>query len=394
MARRKVTMLEAFQASERATAEQAVSEQRRLAAEREKDARREEAARAAQDWKRRIGEGVGSLFAGRDETEGAGAAPGRARASEGESSESAVQNATGRGREPSWSSSGLDEGDLVDANAVASHGGFVAMGAPAEHPESAEELTAGAAPRPDAADDDAMVEPVPHHTGSSDAEDGGEDPPSALDDLTPEQLAEASAEPPEFAIPMTARGFAVVACAALAGVFVLGMKFGSGGGAVDAGDGEESGRSRAAAAPYTFDRPAGAGAAASDRALPPPSELFAPENPRAEPEVGEEALSVEDRLSAVDRAFVAPETAFSILSRTYNDSADHTELAWSTYDALADRGFPVVRPFLQGRRIFLFVGAAQSRKALEETASKLRSVELDGAKEFRDAQIVNVDRFR
>ncbi|MEM9383218.1 MAG: hypothetical protein AAGB93_24955, partial [Planctomycetota bacterium] len=55
MTRRKVTMLDAFQASARESAERAAAERRRIVAEREREARREEALRTAGELRRQLG---------------------------------------------------------------------------------------------------------------------------------------------------------------------------------------------------------------------------------------------------------------------------------------------------------------------------------------------------
>lgn len=453
-------MLEAFQASERATEERAVMEQRRLAAEREKDVRREESARSAQEWKRRIGEGVGSLFGpkrpegddlassgdyedhehadelgeeGGPETDAVvvagppsssppsadvgthGAAGSGANSGPVEDAVQVTSAAPGRGREPSWSSSGIDESEFVDASppsagAVAQQDlsqndtGDAAPGAHShEHGAAGSaEVSAGA---PGAQDGEAAAEALDAERpeGASDPMGDEETAGVSSDGPSLDELEAALVDPEEFALPMSGRTFGIILGVALATVFVLGLSIGGASGDEPVHAGSGSGRTAdPSSAGARFERPDPAAGAANDGA---PVVLAPPGASRAgiggagggiAEEERVEGPALDPGLTGADRAFFDPAMKYTIMAIVYERNTTNESLAWEAYDLLAAKGFPVVQPVPVEQRIFIFVGAAETVAELKTLKGELRSLKVGGSgqKEFHDAFVVNADRYR
>lgn len=98
--------------------------------------------------------------------------------------------------------------------------------------------------------------------------------------------------------------------------------------------------------------------------------------------------------SAADRAFLDPENRFSILAITYDDAGD-LELAWKTYDYLAERHLPVVSPLESNGKLLLHIGAAAELDELAPLLSLVKSTPSpSGRSEFSTAYFVNLEDYR
>ncbi|MEO0661034.1 MAG: hypothetical protein AAFZ87_05815, partial [Planctomycetota bacterium] len=403
MPRRRVTMLEAFQASARKSALEAASQKRRAADERERDAKRADAIKTTQLWLGRIGDGVGSLWSG---LRGEDASPGPETATR---REAAVVPFDRRPPPPAH------EPRPDGAEAGSAEAGSGAQAPPAASPDAAgvegsSERSEGAL-RPPLPRTPASEVPGPGTSGAGDAPDPTADPTA---DAAAEQLgfeegaAERRAEreaveaalrsngETAFALPITGRAFAAVVAVLLGVVFALGFRLGSGDPAEAAAPVEETG-SRGLARIELTAPPSGAGPADARRTagasrVPAPaggassapgSSARRSSGEAAEPSAGEpsaggrSAPAASAAVRAADAAFDDPRNRYSILAVTYAATRTNEKLAWEAYDQLAAAGLPVVSPVLDSadRKIFLFVGATEAEAQLRPLLNDVKAVE-------------------
>ncbi len=270
MARRKVTMLDAFKVSARESQERLLTERRRVAAEREKEARRDEASRSASEWGRRLGEGVGSWWSHLWGAEGRPSAleprdsSAATRLPAGESTSSEVSQAGAEGSAPGSGSPSGASGAGSQATPIDRRPARVSSW---ESPQSTASVVADGTPgaRVDSGEGsgessggggglDATRAALEKGAGESTDEPGvgaplrgqvdlGEAPVERLSDPS----ARAAFDIDEFSLPMSGRLFSVLVAVALATVFGLGILLGGGSKGVDASEGEAAGAAGRAA---------------------------------------------------------------------------------------------------------------------------------------------------
>lgn len=340
MSRRKVTMLEAFQASAKDAAERAATERRRLIAEREKEIRREEAARTAGDLRGRMSARLGLS--------------GRRPAEEPE--------------DASWAPPVPLDVAVVPAT----------EDSPADVPalEAAQQRT--------------TADATPELTAVGRV-------------LDPDTLEEASAlEETLFTLPMSARTFSVLQALLLASVFFVGWSVGGAGDATpgnEASTARAAGRNAGPGAGPSIDslgNRAGMGRkpvnSKSGKASSAPS---APAMSNAAPPVTGGLNTVDDDYTAADRLFQSPGMKYTVLAFTCPNTTEDADKAWDTYDVLRAEGLPAVRPIQRGDRIFVFVGASAKLAELRGTEKRLHELRSRTGKHvFRGAYPVSIDRYK
>lgn len=350
MTRRKVTMLEAFQASAREAAERAAAERRRALAERDRAVR-------------------------------AGAPVGDAHRSPDLDLDGVVP---------------LERGRSV-------HDAPLPRDEPALAPPATETEAAPALPLDVVAPGVSESEPE----SSRDEQPAAETPPSGpAPELTeigkaldPSRIEEAAAfEPDVFALPMTARTFVLMQAALLATTFFLGWSIRGGGAAAappqqDRADDPAS----AALAPGAMGaRPTRSGGPVL---LPTSIDAGMPEQSTSARSTSTQSTTEQtpsDPDTAADDAFLDPANRFTVLAITYSRSDTSLGLAWAAYDRLSEAGLPVVKPRERGGRIFLFVGAAEAKGQLLSLVTRLKAFEggSGDAYPFRSSFVVNLDDYR
>ncbi len=454
MARRKVTMLEAFQRSARESAERAAAERRRVIAEREKEIRRSETARAAQEFSSRLsqraGDSVGSLIAGIR----GGAADVAADPSAG----STVPPAGVEGAEASQAASSAAAPDIHSVPAVAPNDRLAprtpeerSAGVSADSPAVSLERSGPALPSFDRAVQPELPDVSTASMGSAgaaastrdDEEAPSVEPPAsaaeepelevsvgeapedqAFADASHEEVEEAIAalESEVLELPMSPKTFAILGLAAVAAVFMIGFSFGNrerprvdspgDSGFLRAGYGEaEQPRSGSA---HPLDRPwaprgtdevalSGAGVPSDGRAVPsvgaalPAESGPDPQGPDPRGPGTEPTEPTGPVLTHADMMFQDAKMNFTILAITYTRTEAHAQLAMETYNLLHDEGFPVIHPIEKGSRIYVFVGAAEKMgdlEGLKQELQDLRSGQRREAHPFRTAYLVNTDPYR
>lgn len=388
MSRRKVTMLEAFQASARRSVERAAEEQRRLAEERERSARKAAAAKSTQAWRRRLADGVGSIFGSQSEPAAEGPAP------EGPAGDPAAAVDVVPGveqAEPDAASGPPDEGVQPESPGASGDGAPEASQEPPAPPWSRQAPPPAPVSEPAAAPTDAAREPGPP------------DAAGPMDTL-PSSLEEALGTPEgHFIVPISPRVFAAGAALLLATAFLLGMSLG-GGAEDDPGGTARAAERRDAASMGAFGATPGARVAAEPRAGgagpgAAPGTAPAPGAPAGERSAAQgDAAAAPAGLSSADRAFMDPANSVTLLAVTYELTETNKALALATYGVLAEAGFPVVSPVLSAdkHRIFLFVGAAETRAQLKTLQRELQAFETPGKgrREFFEAYFVNAADYR
>ncbi|QDV08231.1 hypothetical protein Poly30_37670 [Planctomycetes bacterium Poly30] len=436
MARRKVTMLEAFQRSARESAERAAAERRRVIADREKEIRRAETAKAAHELGHRLSQrandSMGSLLAGirghavdavvddPSKVDGAGEGP----AMPGESAAQAP--ATDIHRVPPLLLNPLAESlsdSTVDGEAVG-------------------DPVAGAVPRPPTRSGPALpafdrathgdltqvatgprAGTLPAGSPSEGAATAGEEADEALEedpfgDASQEEVEQAiaSLQDEVFELPMGARMFALLSAAVVAVVFMMGYTVGhqsrSAGSPASAAGAERGSRATSLSG---LD-----GGPASAMVLQPPGQLssetetstevglaYGGRNGQSRSEMpsrdsqdskgsGASSATPAFTMTPEDETFHSPAMRFSILAITYTRTQAHAQLAMETYDYLYEEGFPVIHPIEKDSRIYLLVGAARTQAELMQLRTEIRELRSarSGAQEFRSAMLVNIDSYR
>jgi len=336
MSRRKVTMLEAFQASAKDAAERAATERRRLIAEREKEIRREEAARTAGDLRDRMGARLG--LSGRrlaEEPEDASWAP-------PVPLDVAVVSAT--------------KDSPPDAPAPES-----------VQPDPKSELTAiGRVLDPDALEEVSALEETLFTL-----------PMSARTFIVLQALLLASV----FFVGWTVGGVGDSASGDNATtVSAAGRTAGPGSGPAISSLGNRAGMGR---------KPA------SSTPTPGSPASSAPTTPNAAPSATQDVATVDDDYTAADQAFQNPGMKYTILAHTWTNTPEHIGEAWEAYDQLRAEGLPVVRPIQRSDRIYVYVGAAPEDAQLKSMVRRLHELRSPtGRHAFRSAYLVNIERTR
>lgn len=406
MARRKVTMLEAFQRSARESAERAAAERRRVIADREKEVRRAETARVAQEFSSRLsqraGDSMGSLLAGIRSAAESPAAETPAAESPATGSTAAdppaaetLEAGAARGGPELPAFDRARQPDLPDVSSLVA-GEMAPTAEPSQEPSSVE---------PAAAESSSVGSPSEQESDAPDQDEAALEPTLSPDSPELDEEAIAALESEVFELPMSARAFALFSLAAMIAVFMIGFSLGSRNpsGADPVGDSgfvragydslaaptqqaPQDPRQDVLPAPLT-DRPADARLSAAATA----AEAAAEAVPGEAPDRASSALTREDEL------FRDRQMKFTILAITYSGTEAHAKLAMETYDYLYSQGFPVIHPIEKDSRLFLFVGAAETMEDLEKLQQELRELSADRNSEkrpFRSAYLVNIDPYR
>lgn len=414
MAKRKVTMLEAFQASAKESAERAAAERRRLVAEREREVRREETRRTASELGQRLGAGALSAWVAgrRDDDEPAVPAPPR--------------------RAEPRVASALDELLEKDVAEAAPHRVI--------HPideQGGDERTDGEPLLHDEEPPADLEEPIDESAVAdalataleTDVPATLEEPKTAaevLESATAEEIDEAMSAIDDgvLALPMSPRTFGVLAGLTLVAAFLLGLGIGRRDESAGGPNGGPSGTDRTTAmfpADWSDDRsretldsegygpnggrfddhgPSDPGADPNGHVAAAAGDGLAVANdhevPQEHPQEHTLAVPAESRETYADRAFRDPAMRYTILAITYEKSEVNEGLALATYDLLVAEGFPAIRPVDDGKRIYVFVGAAATTAELKDLQGEVASLRSGpgGRYEFRGAFLVNLDDFR
>jgi hypothetical protein len=440
MARRKVTMLEAFQRSAVESAERAAAERRRVIAEREKEIRRSETAKAAQEFSSRIsqaaGDSVGSLIAGLRGGAADVAEPAEKQSAEKQpaevadtaaeiSAKTAVEMAGMKAHAPDIASVPPVDPEAVDPEADEPAPMRSGPALPSFDRAVQPDLPDASTKAP-AASTQVVSEPVPG-PAEEPAGDPAEDPAQAALEDEPEEPAFADASQAEveeaiaalesdvLELPMSPKVFAVLGLIAALAIFMIGYSMGhrdqpgaeaqNDSGFLRAGYGDlETPSPRGAGGPdapgrlsYDSASVGASGAAATGRgprAALATGDTLQPAR-RSTPEPTSEPAG--QQLTVEDQAFRSAEMKFSIMAITYTRTEAHAKLAMETYDLLYDEGFPVIHPISKGSRIFVFVGASKTKEELKGLTQELKELRTDSKRKlrpFRSAYLVNIDSYR
>lgn len=202
--------------------------------------------------------------------------------------------------------------------------------------------------------------------------------------------APASDEPGEFALPMSGWSFVALVALALAAVFAVGLRLGGTLGGAPRDAERASGDARVAGFSGDLEaRPAAAPAVLGPSASPVGTGGAAPTEPAAAREPGHVA---EEELTPAQRSFLDPKSRVTVIAVTYDDSPENRKLALRASETLAGEGLPALPPWEYEDRIFVFVGAAETVSDLEDELHAVRAVRnrRTGAAEFRSAYVVNI----
>ena len=192
-----------------------------------------------------------------------------------------------------------------------------------------------------------------------------------------------------FSVPMSRWSFAAMVSLALAAVFAVGL--GLGGVLDEASDGQ--GDSSVRSAGLSFDSVVQPAAANTGSVPGSPEEGLSGEAPAVQevvPTVGRKAFSPAE-LKFYDEA-----TKFTVMAITYDDSPKNEILASEAYRLLTDHKLDALRPYRWQDRIFVFVGGAGSVGELADTLRGVKAIRdpETGAAEFRSAYVVNTADYR
>lgn len=404
-------MLEAFQASAKESAERAAAERRRIVAEREREIRKDEAARTAQELGQRLGAGaISSWISG-------------LRTTNDEVDTSKETSTVGMEAPPSPPPPPPQSGPPSEPVQPAGPDEPITDSIDTNRPPT-DSIPVGSilGPTALAAVSETLATPEPMESTESSAPSP---PSSLLDDATAEELDEAisAIDGEMFALPMSGRAFGWLFGATLVAVFLIGLGAGrrSEGGATHAGERSASNGSNGSngsgalgRAPFDVPPRVLAGTPGSRAAGTPANHESSrvlggtpayvtgsggldgegAEDPSTGPDAADSAPG--PGLSVADRAFLDPKMEYTIMAITYASTEVNRGLAVETYALLDREGFPVIQPVDDGRRIYLFVGAAATKTQLAELRDDLSSLRSgrSGRNEFRSAYVVNIDSYR